>query len=155
MKILTLISVLFLTTHILAQDIKPLKDYSFSAVVENDEVNYLIIEGCVSLFSAVTELTKDEYPDLASNFFEIANTIYPYGIISLSKIKNIPYENAEKKFFEKIKYLSEQYIKMMNDNGKKTGSFLKGSFLGEDLRYCYDVTSSLQLLISESLKENN
>jgi len=155
MKIFILFIVTFFLTPVLAQSIKPLKDYSFSEVVEKDEVNYLIIEGCVSLYSAVIELTKSEYPDLASDFFEIANTIYPYGIISLSKIKNISYENAEKKFFEKVSNLSEQYIQLMNDNGKKTGSFLKGSFLGEDLRYCHDVTSSLQLLISESLKENN
>ena len=136
---------------LLAKDIKPLKNYSFSDLVENDEVNYIIIEGCVSLYSAITELTKERYPDLANQFFEIANTIYPYGIISLNKLKNISYENAEKIFFEKVNNLTEKYIEEMNNNGKRTGSFFKESFLTEDLMYCHEVTKYLKLLVLESL----
>ena len=56
---------------------------------------------CISLYSAVTELTKDRYPELGNQFYEMANTIYPYGIISLSKINNISYMEAEKIFFDK------------------------------------------------------
>ena len=105
------------------EDIKPLTNYTFNDVVESQEVNYIIIEGCVSLYSAITELTKKRYPDLANQFFEIANTIYPYGIIALSKLKNLSYEDAEKKFYVKVNNLTEQYMIEMNKNGKKTGSY--------------------------------
>ena len=146
-----LIIILFLSNSLFAQGLQPLKNYTFGDVAENEEVNYLIIEGCVSLYSALTELTKKQYPDLAKQFYEIANTVYPYGIISLSKTNNIPYEEAEKIFYEKVSKLTDQYILEMNNNGKKTGSFFKGSFLGEDLNFCHQVTKSLQLVVLESL----
>ena len=53
-----LIIILFLSNPLFAQGLQPLKNYTFGDVAENEEVNYLIIEGCVSLYSAITELTK-------------------------------------------------------------------------------------------------
>ena len=151
-KFFLIFLIIFFSKNSLSEEsIKPLTNYTFNDVVESQEVNYLIIEGCVSLYSAITELTKKRYPDLAKQFFEIANTIYPYGIIALSKLKNLSYENAEKKFFEKVNNLSELYMMEMNRNGKKTGSYFKYSFLAEDLTYCHEVTKSLQLLVLESL----
>ena len=41
----------------------------------------------------------------------------------------------------------------MNRNGKINGSYFKGSFLGDDLSFCYEVTRYLQLVIMESLGE--
>ena len=41
----------------------------------------------------------------------------------------------------------------MNKNGIINGSYFKGSFLGEDLTFCYEVTRYLQLAIMESLGE--
>ncbi|MBD1148151.1 hypothetical protein IDH28_04900 [Pelagibacterales bacterium SAG-MED31] len=133
------------------QNLTPLRNYTFDQVAKNEEVNYIIIEGCVSLYSAMTELTKKKYPDLASQFFEIANIVYPYGIISLQKIRNISSEKAEKLFFEKVSKLTIRYVDEMNTIGKKTGSFFEGSFFGEDLKFCQEVTSSLNLLIQENL----
>ena len=133
------------------QNLTPLRNYTFDQVAKNEEVNYIIIEGCVSLYSAMTELTKKKYPDLASQFFEIANIVYPYGIISLQKIRNIPSEEAEKLFFDKVSKLTIRYVDEMNAIGKKTGSFFEGSFFGEDLKFCQEVTSSLNLLIQENL----
>ena len=49
--------------------------------------------------------------------------------------------------------LQTKYIDEMNKNGKKNGSYFKGSFLGEDLFFCHEVTKSLQLIILESLGE--
>ena len=46
----------------------------------------------------------------------MANTIYPYGIISLSKINNKSYKEAEKKFFNNVDLLTNQYIDEMNKN---------------------------------------
>ena len=147
------IIIFFLTNPLLAQSIEPLRNYSLVDVVENEEANYIILEGCVSLYSAITELIKTEYPDLASTFYEIANTIYPYGIISLKNTKNLSYEDAEKSFFENVSKLSEQYIDEMNINGKKNGSYFKGSFIGDDLLFCNEITKYLQFAVLESLGE--
>ena len=147
------IIVLFISNSLVAQTIKPLTNYSFENILENDESSHFILEGCISLYSAVTELTKDRYPDLSIQFYEMANTIYPYGIISLSKINNITYEEAENFFFNNVKTLTKEYINQMNINGKKYGSYFKGSFLGDDLFFCHEVTKSLQLIILESLSE--
>ena len=146
--------ILFLVSSSLnAQTIKPLTNYSFEELLENDQANHFVLEGCISLYSALTELIKNKYPDLASQFYEMANTLYPYGIISLSKIKEITYEEAEKYFFDNVSNLTNQYIDEMNKNGKLNGSYFKGSFLGNDLSFCHEVTRYLQLVIMESLGE--
>ena len=132
---------------------QPLSNYSFQDIVENEEASHMVLEGCVSLYSAVTELTKNKYPELGNQFFEMANTIYPYGIISLSKINNISYKEAEKKFFNNVDSLTDRYIDEMNINGKKNGSYFKGSFLADDLSFCHEVTKYLQMMVLESLGE--
>ena len=147
------IIILFISNPLVAQTIKPLTNYSFENIIENDEASHLVLEGCISLYSAVTELTKDRYPELGNQFYEMANTIYPYGIISLSKINNISYKEAEKFFFDNVETLTDKYIDEMNRNGKKNGSYFKGSFLGDDLFFCHEVTKSLQLIVLESLGE--
>ena len=83
----------------------------------------------------------------------MANTIYPYGIISFSKINNISYKEAEKIFFNNIETLKDKYIDEMNKNGKINGSYFKGSFLADDLFFCHEVTKFLQLTVLESLGE--
>ena len=147
------IIVLFISNVLVAQTIKPLTNYSFENIIENDEASHLVLEGCISLYSAVTELTKDRYPELGNQFYEMANTIYPYGIISLSKINSISYKEAEIFFFDNVETLTDKYIDEMNRNGKKNGSYFKGSFLGDDLFFCNEVTKSLQLIVLESLGE--
>ena len=147
------IIILFISNPLVAQTIKPLTNYSFENIIENDEARHLVLEGCISLYSAVTELTKDRYPELGNQFYEMANTIYPYGIISLSKINSISYKEAEKIFFDNVETLTDKYIDEMNKNGKKNGSYFKGSFLGDDLFFCNEVTKSLQLIVLESLGE--
>jgi hypothetical protein len=147
------IIILFISNPLVAQTIKPLTNYSFENIIENDEASHLVLEGCISLYSAVTELTKDRYPELGNQFYEMANTIYPYGIISLSKINSISYKEAEIFFFDNVETLTDKYIDEMNRNGKKNGSYFKGSFLGDDLFFCNEVTKSLQLIVLESLGE--
>ena len=146
--------ILFIVSSSLsAQTIKPLTNYSIEDLLENDQANHSVLEGCISLYSALTELIKKKYPDLASQFYEMANTLYPYGIISLSKTKKITYQESEKYFFDNVSNLTDQYIDEMNKNGKLNGSYFKGSFLGDDLSFCYEVTRYLQLAIMESLGE--
>ena len=146
--------IIFLVSSSLkAQTIKPLTNYSIEELLGNDQANHFVLEGCISLYSALTELIKKKYPDLANQFYEIANTLYPYGIISLSKTKKITYQEAEKYFFDNVSNLTDQYIDEMNKNGKLNGSYFKGSFLADDLSFCHEVTRHLQLVIMESLGE--
>ena len=148
-----IIIILFIFNPLVAQTIKPLNTYSMDQLLMDDNSNHLVLKGCIALFSAITELTRTKYPKLASEFYESANIVYPYGIISLSKINNISYEKAEKIFFENVNSLTDQYIVQMNKNGKQTGSYFKGSFLADDLSFCHEITRYLQLVIMESLGE--
>ena len=135
------------------QAIQPLSNNSIEELLMDENANHIVLEGCISLYSAVTELTKKKYPKLASEFYDSANTLYPYGIISLSQIKNISYEEAENFFFHNVTTLTNEYIDEMNRNGKKNGSYFKGSFLGDDLFFCNEVSKSIKLIIMESLGE--
>ena len=151
-KFLVLIATLYLNCA-LAQNIEPLDNHSLEEFFTNEEASHTVLERCISLYSAVTELTKNKYPELGNQFYEMANTIYPYGIISLSKINNISYKKAEKKFFNNVDSLTDRYIDEMNINGKKNGSYFKGSFLADDLSFCHEVTKYLQMMVLESLGE--
>ena len=144
---------LFYSNYLFAQTIEPLKNYSLENILENDEINYKILEGCISLYSAITELTRKRYPDLGDQFFEMTETLNPYGIIALSKIKGKPYNEVENLFFNNVNSLRDKYINEMNKNGKLNGSYFKGSFLGDDLTFCYETTRYLRLAIMESLGE--
>ena len=62
-------------------------------------LTYKIIKGCVSLNSAVTEIIKEEHPDLANEFFKSANYLYPFGILVLKKIKKQLEKMLKKNFF--------------------------------------------------------
>ena len=147
------IILLFFSNYLFAQTIEPLTNYSFENIVEDNEANYKILEGCISIYSAVTELTREKYPDLGNQFSEMTETLNPYGIIALSKIQGKTYKEAENIFFNNVSSLKDQYIDEMNKNGKLNGSYFKGSFLGDDLSFCYEVTKYLQLVIMESLGE--
>ena len=153
MKKLFVVIFFFISNSLVAQTIKPLTNYSFEELLNDENANHFVLEGCISLYTAITELTKKKYPELANEFFEIANTIYPYGIISLSKKNTISYEEAEKIFFVNVSNLTNEYIDEMNRNGKKNGSYFKGSFLGDDLRFCHEVTKLVQSIVLESLGE--
>ena len=152
MKILFVILFLILTFS-KVQAIEPLRNNSLENILENDEINYKILEGCISLYTAVTALTSERYPDLGDQFSEMTETLNPYGIIALSKIQGKQYNEVEQIFFNNVTNLRDKYIDEMNKNGKLNGSYFKGSFLGDDLTFCYEVTRYLQLAITESLGE--
>ena len=150
-KLFVILFLVLITSQV--QAVEPLKNNSLENILENDEINYKILEGCISIYSAVTELTKERYPDLGDQFFEMTETLNPYGIIALSKIQGKPYNEVEKIFFNNVTSLRDKYIDEMNKNGKLNGSYFKDSFLGDDLSFCYEVTRYLQLAIMESLGE--
>ena len=105
-----LIILLFITNPLLAENIEPMANYNVDQLLHDDNLTYKVIKGCVSLNSAVTELIKEEHPDLANDFFKTANFLYPFGILTLSKVRNINREEAEKEYFSDVDNLTNDYI---------------------------------------------
>ena len=135
-----------------AEKIERLGFYNLQEILEDDNLTYKIIKSCVSLNSAVTELIKEEHPDLANEFFKSANYLYPFGILVLKKIKNINNTEAEKEFFFSVDSLTNDYMNFMRENGVINKSFFKGTFLGDDLNYCNEIRAAIETTISESNK---
>ena len=78
---------IFIFSALSAEKIERLGFYNLQELLEDDNLTYKIIRSCVSLNSAITEITKEDHPELSKSFFETANYLYPFGILTLSKIK--------------------------------------------------------------------
>ena len=148
-----LIILLFITTPLRAEKIEQLSWFNLQELLEDDKLTYKIIKSCVSLNSAVTELIKKEHPELANEFFQSANYLYPFGILVLKKIKNIDRQEAEKEYFFDINNLTKDYMDFINENGAKNKSFFKGTFLGDDLNFCNEIRAAIETTISETKKK--
>ena len=147
-----LIILLFITSPLQAEKIEKLSWYNLQELLEDDKLTYKIIKSCVSINSALTELIKEEDPSLANEFFKSANFLYPFGILVLKKIKNINNKEAEKKFLSNVDSLTNDYMDFMIKNGENTKSFIEGTFLGEDITFCNEIRSAIEITISESPK---
>jgi len=145
-----LLILLFIASPLQAEKIEQLSWYNLQELLEDDKLTYKIIKSCVSLNSAVTELTKIEHPDLANEFFKSANFLYPFGILVLKKIKNINNEEAEKEFLSSVDGLTNDYMDFMVQNGVINQSFIKGTFLGDDITFCNEIRSAIEITLKES-----
>ncbi len=145
-----LIIFLFFSTPLFAEKIERLGFYNLQEILQDDNLTYKIIKGCVSLNTAVTEIIKEEYPDLANEFFQSANYLYPFGILVLKKIKKIDVQAAEKEYFFTIDNLTKDYMNFMRKNGLINQSFFKGTFLGDDLNFCNEIRAAIETTINES-----
>ena len=145
--------ILLLTINpVLAEKVEQLSWYNIQELLEDDNLTYKVIKGCVSLNSAVTELIREEHPNLASEFYKTANFLYPFGILTLAKIKKINYKDAEKEYLNSVDTQTLDYMDFMRQNGVINQSFIKGTFLGDDLNFCNDIRSAIETTISESKK---
>ena len=149
-----IIILLLITSPVQAEKIERLGFYNLQEILENDNLTYKIIKGCVSINSAVTELIKVEHPDLAKEFFKSANYLYPFGVLVLKKIKNINRQEAEKEYFFSVDNLTKEYIEFMKVNGVINKSFFKGTFIGDDLNFCNEIRAAIETTISETKKTN-
>ena len=147
-----LIILLFITSPLKAEKIEQLSWYNLQELLEDDKLTYKIIKSCVSLNSALTELIKKDHPDLANEFFKSANFLYPFGILVLKKIENINNKEAEKEFLSSVDGLTNDYMDFMVQNGVINQSFIKGTFLGDDITFCNEIRSAIEITISESSK---
>jgi len=133
-----------------AEKIEQLSWFNLQELLEDDNLTYKIIKSCVSLNSAVTEIISEEHPELGKKFFETANYLYPFGILTLSKIKKINYEEAQNEYSSSIDGQTKDYMDFMIQNGVINQSFIKGTFLGDDIAYCNEIRSAIEITISES-----
>ena len=148
-----LIFLLFVADPLQAEKIEQLSWYNLQELLEDDKLTYKIIKSCLSLNSAVTEIIREEHPDLANEFFKSANYLYPFGILVLKKIKNINNKKAEKEFLSSVDSLTNDYMKFMIQNGVINQSFIKGTFLGDDLAFCNEIRSAIEITLSDSKKQ--
>ena len=116
MKKLLIIFLLFSTTAF-GEKIERLGFYNIQELLEDDNLTYKIIKSCVSLNSAITEITRKDHPNLSKSFFETANYLYPFGILTLAKIKKLNYEDVEKEFLNSVNSQVTDYMDFMKKNG--------------------------------------
>jgi len=143
---------LFFTTSLFAGKVERLGFYNLQELLEDDNLTYKIIKSCVSLNSAITEITKEDYTELSKSFFETANYLYPFGILTLAKIKKINYKDAEKEYLTSVSAQVSDYMDFMKENGVTNQSFIKGTFIGDDLNFCNEIRSAIEITISETKK---
>ena len=143
-----IIILLFITTSLHAEKIERLGFYNIQEILGDDKLTYKIIKGCVSMNSAVTEIIKEEYPDLAKEFFETANYLYPFGVLVLKKIKNTNHQEAEKEYYFSIDNLTNDYVNFIRENGAVNKSIFIGTFLGDDLNFCNEFRGAIEVSIS-------
>ncbi len=149
------ILIIFLLTFnsLSAEEVTPLNFTDINHLLMDDNLTYKLLEDCVALNSAVTELIKHEHPKLANEFYDSANYLYPFGILTLKKIKKLKKKDAEKEFYIRVVKRTDDYMKFMRENGKKNKSYFKGTFLGTDLNYCNEIRAAIKVSVSES-KQN-
>ena len=152
MKRIILIIFLLICNNSNAEKIQRLGFYNLQEILEDDNLTYKILKGCVSMNSAVTQIIKKEYPDLAKEFFETANYLYPFGVLVLKKIKNTNHQEAEKEYYFSIDNLTNDYVKFIRENGAVNKSFFKGTFLGDDLNFCNEIRGAIEISITHSKK---
>jgi hypothetical protein len=147
-----IIILLFASTPLFAGKVERLGFYNLQELLEDDNLTYKIIRSCVSLNSAITEITKEDHPDLSKSFFETANYLYPFGILTLSKIKKMNYKDVEKEYMTSVTAQTSDYMDFMKQNGLANQSFIKGTFIGDDLNFCNEIRSAIEITISETKK---
>ena len=151
MRKLIIIFILF-ATPLFAGKVERLGFYNIQELLEDDNLTYKIIKSCISLNSAITEITKEDYTELSKSFFETANYLYPFGILTLAKIKKINYKDAEKEYLTSVSAQVSDYMDFMKENGVANQSFIKGTFIGDDLNFCNEIRSAIEITIAETKK---
>ena len=71
----------------------------------------------------------------------------------MKKIKKINNKEAEKEFLSSVDNLTNDYMDFMIQNGVINQSFIEGTFLGEDIAYCNEIRSAIEITLTESKKE--
>ena len=60
------------------------------------------------------------------------------------------YKDVEKEFMNNVNSQTSDYINFMQKNGVEKQSFIKDTFIGDDLDFCNEMRSAIEITISES-----
>ena len=78
--------------------------------------------------------------------------MYPFGILTLAKIKKLNYQDVEKEYQNNVSSQVSSYMDFMKENGVANQSFIKGTFIGDDLNFCNEIRSAIEITIAETKK---
>ena len=78
--------------------------------------------------------------------------MYPFGILTLAKIKKLNYQDVEKEYQNNVNSQVSDYMDFMKENGVANQSFIKGTFIGDDLNFCNEIRSAIEITIAETKK---
>ena len=62
------------------------------------------------------------------------------------------YNDVENEFLSSVTSQTSDYIDFMKQNGVINQSFIKGTFIGDDLNFCNEIRSAIEITISETKK---
>ena len=72
--------------------------------------------------------------------------------LNLVKIKKMNYQDVEKEYQNNVGTQVSDYMDFMKENGVANQSFIKGTFIGDDLNFCNEIRSAIEITISETKK---
>ena len=70
----------------------------------------------------------------------------------MAKIKSKNYKDVEQEFLDNVTSQVSDYMDFMKENGATNQSFIKGTFIGDDLNFCNEIRSAIEITISETKK---
>ena len=59
---------------------------------------------------------------------------------------------AEKEYSNSVGVQVSDYMDFMKENGVANQSFIKGTFIGDDLNFCNEIRSAIEITIAETKK---
>ena len=62
------------------------------------------------------------------------------------------YKDVEKEYMASVTSETSDYMDFMKQNGVANQSFIKGTFIGDDLNFCNEIRSAIEITISETKK---
>ena len=72
--------------------------------------------------------------------------------LTLAKIKKLNYQDVEKEYQKNVSTQVSDYMDFMKENGVANQSFIKGTFIGDDLNFCNEIRSAIEITIAETKK---
>ena len=75
------------------------------------------------------------------------------SIVSEEIVNSGNYNDAQKEYSNSIDAQTKDYMDFMMQNGVINQSFIEGTFLGDDIAYCNEIRSAIEITLSESKKQ--
>jgi len=137
---------LLLSGNVNAQSMIPLKQY----VKENKEYSKdpitltYVLKRCGSAYLYASAMIKDQDPKSVNNFQKISAAAFLLANDILMKKMNWTKDDATKNMRTDIENMIKFYTKDGAESHAKTGSYLMGNYIGEDLKFCKGLVEEIK-----------